>query len=279
MPDENSPSVQTFLRFVEERFGDFKNRVAELMSALAADDKQQKVARARAALDAAISLRQSLAQRDQPGWLQPITNTLQNYVTHQGHPSPGTDLIQAIGRYYGAAVDHKWVFDLSDDRGFDFDGIFRKYETESRIPELFDTLVELLEKIIQCKEVDSRKVVHTLETIIATLKKNRNGSYFSVMGTWNFAGTYLQKLAWNAFADIPVLKTLVASLRETLDEVNTEMEKVHDNMRTDLHRQLQAEFPVLSYRALPLPTPLAIADPSEIDSKAAPPSAHEQQGQ
>lgn len=268
MPDEDNPTVQTFLRFIQERFGDFRNRLAELMNALAADDKPQRVARAKAALEAANSLRQALSQRDQPDWLQPIINTLQNYVSNQGHPSPGSQLIEAIGLHYGAAIAHKWVFDFSDDRGFDFDGVFRRFEAESRIPELFDRLVELLDKIIQCEEVDSRKIIHTLETIVATLKKNRNGSYFSVMGTWNFVGTYLQKLAWNAFLDIPVLKTLVKSLRETLDEMNKEMEKVHGQMRADLHQQLQAEFPVLEYRVLPLPGPLGLPDETIIETQS-----------
>jgi hypothetical protein len=125
--------------------------------------------------------------------------------------------------------------------------------------------VEILEKIIRCDELDSRKIIHDLETIIATLKKNRNGSYFGVMGSWNFVSTYLYNLTWNAFSEIPVLKVLVKSLRETLDEMNKEMGKVHEDMRTDLHDQLQADFPVLEYHTLPIPEPLLLTDETIID--------------
>ncbi|MBU4273564.1 MAG: hypothetical protein KKE86_11380 [Planctomycetes bacterium] len=277
MPDQNNPSVETFVRFVEERFQDFRDRLSKLMSALAADDKQQKVARANTALEAANSLRQALAKQDQPGWLQPITNTLHNYVANAGHSSPGTELINAIGLHYGAVAGHKWAFEFSDDRGFDFDGVFRKYEDESRIPELFDKLVELLEKIVQCEDLDSRTVVRTLETIIATLKKNRNGSYFSVMGTWNFTGTYLKNIAWNMLLEIPFLKVPVKSLQKTMEQLDKEMEKVHENMRSDLHKQLHAEFPVLTYRALPIPEPLALTDETVIDAEVTPVGDREKQ--
>jgi hypothetical protein len=268
MPNQINPTIETFVRFVEERYRDFMNKLSEMMSSLAAEDKQQKLARAKVTLDAANSLQQSLALQDQPQWLQPITNALQNYVSTNGHPAHANELIRSIGYHFGKAEGHKWAFDFSEEKGFDFDGVFRKFESESRIPDLFDKIVELLEKIVLCDDLDSRKVVHTLESIIATLKKNRNGSYFGVMGSWDFVGTYLNKLAWSIFLEIPVLKVFVKPLRETLDEMNKEMDKLHENMQAELHSQLQAEFPVLEYHHLPIPEPLLLADETIIDVEA-----------
>jgi hypothetical protein len=240
------------------------------MAALATDDKPQKLVKARVALDRANSLSQALAQKDQPQWLQPISFALQQYINTNGHPFHGNELIRSIGFHFGAASEYKWAFEYSQDNGFDFDGVFNKYESESRIPDLFDKIVELLEKIIHCDDLDSRKVVNTLESIIATLKKNRNGSYFGVMGSWNFVGTYLHKLAWSVFLEIPVLKVFVKPLRETLYETNKEMDKLHENMRTELHCQLQAEFPLLEYHYLPIPEPILLKDETIIDVEATP---------
>ncbi len=268
MPNQNSSSIETFNNFVIERFGDFKNSLAAFIAALAQDDKQQKIDKAKIALDAANSLRLAFAQKDHPAWLNSLATSLQNYVTSNGHPSHGNDLIRAIGLHFGAVEDHKWAFEFSDDKGFDFDGVFRKYESESQIPKLFDKIVELLEKIIQCEDLDSRKIIQTLEAIIATLKKNRDGSYFGMMGSWNFVSTYLHNLAWNVFLEIPVLKIFVKPLRDTLDDMNKEMEKLHENMQTELHNRLQADFPVLEYHDLPIPEPLALTDETIINVEA-----------
>jgi hypothetical protein len=271
MSTEAEPAFEAFLRLVEERFNGLKSRLKELVAVLSADDKQQKLGSAAKALKAAKTLQQALAQRDQPAWLAPLIQALQNYVSHEGQHRLGAALLEAIGLHYRAMVDHQWAFASSDGRGFDFDAVFHKYEAESNLSDLFDELVELLEKIVECEDVDSRRMIHTLEIMIATLKKNRKGSFFAIMGTWNFVGTYLRNVAWNALSDIPGLRVLVTSLRETLDQVNAEMNKMHENMRSDLRRQLQADFPALEYQQLSLPAPL----PLEVDTvaKTAPTSA------
>jgi hypothetical protein len=263
MGNRKSSSEEVFLRLIHERYDDFKHRLSELMRALCMNDSPAKTERAKAALDAATSLEAALATQDRPNWLQPFTFALQHY--NPADLNRAFTLIETIGNHRAAVTNHKWAFDVSDDKGFDFDAVFKKYEAESRIPELFDKLVELLEHIVQCKDLDSRMVVQTLESIIATLKKNRNGSFFGVVGTWDFVGTYLKKIAWNAFEKIPVLNVLVKSLRETLDDLNKEMEKVHERIRIELRTQLHADFPVLEYHALPIPEPLALTDETIID--------------
>ena len=54
MPKQNNPSVEAFLRFVNERYGDFKNRLTELMQALCQNDSTQKAQKAKAALEPAV---------------------------------------------------------------------------------------------------------------------------------------------------------------------------------------------------------------------------------
>ena len=268
MSNQNTPSVEAFLRFVNERFNDFKNRLAELMQVLCMNDSAEKARRAKLAFEAAKSLETALASQDHPAWLSPLTAALQSY--QPDHPSLAQQLMQAIGNNCAAATNHQWAFDFSDESPFDFDGLYERFEAESRVPELFDKLVGLLNEIVQSGQIDSIRVLHTLETIIATLKKNRNGSYFGVLGTWNFAGTWLKNIAWGTFLEIPILRVLVKALRETLEELDKEMGKVQMGMQTELHNQLNAEFPALEYRPLPLPAPLALTDETVIDAKVAP---------
>lgn len=268
MSNQKNPSIEAFLRFVNERYNDFKNRLTELMQVIGMKDSTEKVKRAKAALEAAQSLETALASQDRPTWLHPFVHALQQYNPEHGHLA--FPLIQTIGNNYGAMSDHKWAFDFSDEKPFDFDGLYGRYEADSKIPELFDKLMELLEEIVQSGQIDSVRVLHSLETIIATLKKNRKGSFFSVVMTWNFVGTYLKNIAWATLLEIPLLKVPVKALQETLEELNKEMGKVQTGMQTELHTQLNAEFPALEYRPIPLPAPLALTDETVIDAKVAP---------
>jgi hypothetical protein len=268
MTNENSLDVDAFLRSVNQRFGDFKARLGELLDLLVMGSDEDKLAKAKETLDVATTLQSVLSPQDQPQWIGPVIGSLRSYIRSNGHVAHAPNLVTTIASNFDRAVNHKWAFAHSDDQGFDFDGVFRRHESESQIPELFDKLVELLEKIVRCEELDSRKVIHTLETIIATLKRNRNGSYFSVVCTWNFTATYLKNIAWNTLLEIPLLRIPVKALRETMDQLDKEMEKVHENTQADLHNQLHAEFPVLVYRAPPIPEPLALTDGTVIDVKA-----------
>jgi hypothetical protein len=278
MADRNGPDVEVFLRSVNERFLDYKARLTELLHTLVTGSDKDKLEKAKQTLAVALTLQSVLSRQDQPLWLQPIISVLQTYVQSNGHAGHAPNLVTTIASNFEPAANHKWAFEPpSDDKGFDFDGLFRKYEAESQIPRLFDELVGLLEKIVQCEKLDSRRVIHTLETIIATLKKNRDGSYFSVMGSWNFTGTYLKNMAWNMLLEIPMLRVPVKALRETMEQLDKEMEKVHENMQTELHKQLHAEFPVLAYHALPLPEPLALTDETVIDANATPVADPEKQ--
>ena len=266
MTTQNGPDVDVFLRSVESRFQNFKTCLSQLLHLLVTGADNEKVAKAKETLDIATTLQSVLSRQDQPQWLEPVISSLRPYIQTNGSPGFATGLVTTIASNYQPTVNHQWAFEHSDGEGFDFDGVFRRCEAESKIPELFDRLVEILDKIVQCEDLDSRKVIHTLETIIATLKANRNGSYFSVICTWNFAATFLKKVAWSTFLEIPILKIPVQALRETLEQTDKEFEKVHENMRSDMNNQLHAELPVLAYRPLSIPEPLALTDETVIDA-------------
>ena len=268
MPNQTNPTVEAFLRFVNERYNDFKSRLTELMQVLCLNDSAEKARRAKLALEAAKSLEAALASQDRPAWLQPLAAALQTYQPDQAHLAQ--PLMQAIGNNCAAATNHQWAFDFSDEHPFDFDGLYERYEAESKIPELFDKLVELLDEIVQSGQIDSIRVLHTLETIIATLKKNRSGSYFGVLGTWNFVATYLKNIAWDTFLEVPILRVPVKALRETMEQLDKEVGKLQMGMQTELQKQLNAEFPALEYKSLPLPAPLALTDETVIDVEATP---------
>lgn len=264
MPDQLRPSETAFLRMVDERYGQFRDRLREFAATLAGTNQQDKIEKASRLLAAASALKDALADPDQPTWLQPITTATQNYSQHPTNGHVIGVLADAIGTHYGAAVQHDWAFMPSDDGAFDFDALYELHQSQSQIPVLFDKLIESLEKVVQCDDLDSRRAIHALEMIIATLKKNQKGSFFSLICTWDFTAVFIKNVAWELLAEIPGLRAVVKAVRETMGEIDTAMTKLHRDVATDLHKKLAVEFPALEYRPIPLPELLALSNESDI---------------
>ncbi|MFH1919552.1 MAG: hypothetical protein ABIP48_06695 [Planctomycetota bacterium] len=247
-------STEAFLGLVQERLDDLRGRLDELVQLLPQEDRDQKVTTARAALEAANVLNVALAREDQPSWLAAIREALSRYC-HTPGANHAVLVMNALTRHYVAIKEHSFDFGTSGVEPFDFDGVYERYRSESRVPELFDKLIEILEKIVQCKELDSRSVVEALETIIATLRKNREGSFFSMVCSWDFFRTYMKNVAWEQFESIPVLGPFVTALHTTIGEMDKEMSNVYQGMNKDLIGRVSAEFPALTYQPLALPAP------------------------
>ena len=276
----NQSSVETFLRFVGERFAEFKDKFNKVIAVLGGTNPNEKIPAVKAALDAGTALQSALSSQDHPAWLGPLMNAMNEYVARAGDSHGAMKLIATIGGYYAAMNNHQWTFGVVGETPFDFDGLYRNYEAASTIPELFDRLVALLEEIVKSKQIDSCRVIQALETIIATLKRNRNGSYFSVVCTWDFVGTYLKNIGWNVLKEVPLLRVPVNALLETLQKMDKEMSKLHEGIQTDLQKQLNTEFPSLTYQPLSLPEPLLVLpEETVIDVESKPTGADEKPSQ
>ena len=260
--NQHNAAIDTFLRFTAQRLSELQDAMKQLMPALAGENKADKVAKARVALAAVDALQLALHTQDHPPWMRPLNQALTTYVQNDGRVNVANDLAM----HYAGVVSHQWAFDFSDDKAFDFDGLYRRYREQSRIPELFDALVKILEEIVKSEALDSRTVAQSLETIIASLKKNRDGSYFAVLGTWRVLTCVVRNVAWSWLSEGP-LKILAKGLRDTLEELDKEMEKLHTGIQGELQQRFRTELPTLAYTPSPLPPPLAIADGSAIDAE------------
>ncbi len=264
MAKDQEASVALFRRFLAERFDEFKGRLADLIRVLATNDQADKLRAANAALESAKNLRQALSQGDQPSWLLPFERSLTAYVANNANATVGQALITTFGNSYADVQRHEWSFEAMAESSFDFDGLYREFEDSSRIPELFDKLVNLLEQILKSGAVDSVRVLRQLELIIASLRKNRKGSYFSVVMTWKFGGYYLKNVLWGIVKEIPVVRVPVIALRETMEEIDNEMTNLHSGMNAAIDERLEAHFPLLEYHPFSTPQPLALTDESSI---------------
>ena len=260
-------SVDVFMRTLDERFAAFKQCLHMFLHALTAAPQPVGADAARNALQSAEDLSRSLSSHDQPPWLSPILNALRSHVPHVDKDANRRALVDVIMPEYGLILKHTWSFvaaaSPSEDASsaVDFDRLYEDCREQSRVTELFDLLIERLEQIVALLDVDSRRVIQALTRIIETLKKNRRASYFSTVASWDFVISVFRKSVWAELCKIPVLGSLLTSLREGFEETDEAMSKLHSEMQQRVNDQITTELAILSYdpRRLPeLPAPQRI---------------------
>jgi hypothetical protein len=253
-----SEPIAFFLRFLEERFTIFRQKLDNLLQVVTNHDPKQKVEACRATLDALTDLKRSMSSGDHPDWIRAVGHRLNWYVSHYQQSDAGHKLLKTIIEQYPQILAQRWNFDGNTViESVDFDAVYTRYYGASRVPELFEELLAKIEQIIDSGEIDSLRVIRSLEKLVATIRRNIRGSYFSTAGTLQFAVTLLRNYLWEALSEIPAIGSLVKAVKATIEELDVEMAQVHDDMRQEIAAQVQADLPMLEYSrgALPAPQP------------------------
>lgn len=244
----SSTSHEVFVAALQERFDEFKKNVDQLIEALSAGSLEGKCLAATKLSQSADDIKRMLVEKDQPRWLLHIIRSLNSNRGNLEISRQCFDLTKSIATVYKSIQDHRWTFVSNGLDGIDFDAIFEACRSESRIPELFDKLVASLDELIATSEIDSVRVIQALKKLSETLRKNRKGSYFSTLASWDAVAGVLKKWVWVELEKLPLLGGLVTALLETLEETDAEMLKLHAAMQAEVNKQIAAEFAMLSYQ-------------------------------
>lgn len=258
-------SLNFFLRLVREKHAAMKQQADTLFKEMARDNLDSKKAQASSTKERATDLRGLLSSKDVPGWLDHSITTL---VQFSNGTLPPEDFLTNMVAWKPELDRHTWIFETVDDIAVDFDAIYERYRNQSRLPELFDAAIQILEEIQASGEVDSVAMLNALKKVIATIKKAKNGSYFSVHSAWNFLWTFVENYLWNELSAIPGLGTAAAALRTAIESINDEMVSLHSKIDGEMRVTVEAEIkklegktstPFLAYNkngySLPAPGP------------------------
>jgi len=258
-------SVDFFLRFLNERFQAFRAALSSFLHTLALEDRAKKLDTAQAVLAALDDLKRAMSSNDHPNWIAPLEQKLNWYCKRApSQADAGLQVINTVLKLNSNIESQKWNFaDSAANSAIDFAAIYQEYYRSSRVPELFDELVTQLEQIIESGEIDSLTTVKALEKLIATIRKNARGDYFSTRGAWEFTQLFFKNLSIELLENIPGLKHAVKAVRKTMSELDLEMSQVHDQVKQRLTESLAGDLPMLEYKPLALPAPM-----SEPEEKA-----------
>jgi len=234
------------MRFVTEKHQELIKALDNLVQSLVSEDLNSKKALAQIAFQKANDLKSAVSSQDCPSWLPSLIDGLNYFNT--GEWAQG-NLIDHIIRNITPIKGHAWIFEDQSKTAFDFDSIFEHYKSESKLPELFDEIIRILEEIEACGEIDSLAMISALDKVISTIKKNKDGSYFSLNSAWAFLISFLKNYMWGELSKIPILGTALEALEKTIKETNEEMFKVHSQVQKEMARTVEVEVKGLKDKA------------------------------
>ncbi len=242
----DNQSVEFFLRFLREKHQLFISSINELFANLVDENKDSKKLAAENSKEAAIVLKNNLSDQDVPGWLQQSIKSLEWYLRNLNTSGANNNLLKRLIGIQSEMNNHQWKFELSNDTlAFDFDSIYEKCKNESKIDELFESIITLLQKIISSGEIDSIKTMSVLEKLIATLKKHEKASYFSINSMYDFLLHLMKNVLWAQLESLPVIGPITKGLKKTIEETGIELEGLTAKMKSEMIIRYETEFKLL----------------------------------
>lgn len=226
------------MRFVTEKHQELIKSLDDLISTLVSENLDSKKTFSQVSLQKANDLKSAVSTQDCPSWLPSLITWLTNF---NGGKWNQATLINHIIQSISSIKGHVWVFEDQAKTAFNFDAIFEHYKSESKLPELFNEIIRILEEIKVSGVIDSLAMINALGKVISTIKKNKDGSYFSLNSAWAFLIDFLRNYMWAELSKIPVLGTALEALEKTIKEANEEMFKVHTQVQKEMARTVEAE--------------------------------------
>ncbi|CAJ1817750.1 hypothetical protein PEKONANI_01657 [Aeromonas jandaei] len=245
-----SESFDFFFRFLKERHEELKNDFTELKKALVLEDKAAKLNACKKTYSSADNLSKSLSSKDQPGWLSDLISGCKWYITNNGLSQINHELYDKyLVKHQSAVMYHTWDYlRNSSKENYSFDEIYERFKKDSKLQELFDALISTLEKIILSDQIDSIRTKMSLEQLLAMLKQNQTGSYFSTMASWEFLKSFTHNLVWESLDDIPVVKNLKKAFEKTVLDMDVELDVLHKNIAEEMKAKYNTTVQTLTYK-------------------------------
>lgn len=265
----NNAAQEFFFTTVKARQEELKQSVEKLLDTLfSSSPSTARSAAAHETGEVAKGLRGILHEQFRPRWPGSLIDNL-----HRIENAPDNELGATAARRIASVTlpelsRHTWQFEVSDSSAIDFDAIFETARESNQIPNLFDEVIGFLQRIVDSGHIDSVRLLKELETIIATLKKGRTGSYVATRSSWFFFMSWARETGWEALGEIPVLGAAVRGLRGAMAKTDEAMQKMHNDFSAEAINRVKSDLPQLVYNPPPLPAMLPGPDVIDVEAKS-----------
>lgn len=244
-----SESVKFILRLVKEKHEIVKACLNKLFEVLPSDAHADKVHSNEALLDACHALKGILSDADRPKWLSHLISEATIYNQHHKTTGHNFRLLNNIVAQRQAVLSHAWSFEAGGvEVDYNFDSLYLRFKEESNLQLCFESMVSILEKMIESGEIDSFTALRSIEQLISVIKQNQEGSYFSVMASWEFVTSFTKNLIWQELSSLPVVKQLKTAFEKTVQDMDVELGNLHTEIAEEMKNKYKTTISSLAHK-------------------------------
>ena len=247
---ENNVSAELLLNLIQEKYGVYKSSFSSLLSILSENDQANKIRANQTLLSSSNDLANILANGDRPNWLNHTISITTRYQQQNKNTGSSWHLLKELMKIYAQATQHNWDFSSQGNiENYDFNEIYEAYRKNSDLTSLFESLIKVLNEMVNSGEIDSIKAISALNELISTLNQNKNSSYFSTMASWEFVKSFTKNVIWEQVNNIPGIKPCVKAFEKTMSDMDIEMDALHKGIAEELQNKYKMTIKsALTYR-------------------------------
>lgn len=241
MPAESSDGP--FKRFIIEKHTRVQQLLEQLLVQFIFDAKVEKVNAANQLLGALATLRNNLASKDVPSWLGQLEKSLTHFKDSPDTLEFRTGLLERLTACRPLIASHQWNFsEGADPSVIDFDSISKDAKSESRIPEIFDSLIKLLQECLDSNELDSVKARAAIERLLATLRAKESRTLFGMITTSRFTQQFIRNWLIGELKKLPIAGGAVEAFLKAADDLAAEDALLLKSMNDGTQELARTEF-------------------------------------
>lgn len=241
---------------VRRHFQMVRDSVDQMVRAVAVGDPRRLQTLASELYGTMVQIENLVAMASRPPWTAQLKIAVQPAraagFTELAHRET---LALVLASIFSDVSRFKWQSDVAteNDLAIDFDQLFVRFRDEALLPDLFERLAQSLQALLDspAEEIDSRRVHRALRMMVALLRKNQHGSYFSMVVTLDFVGGVFRHWVYNEIVKLPAVGGLLKAIIGALEETRSKMALTHQRMQSEVQKAKESpgELPSLEYSA------------------------------
>lgn len=166
-----------------------------------------------------------------PNWVGILYSSANDVCNEPDSVSFRKKLFDDIKDYTLAISNHNWELG-GIDADFDFEAIYKKYKSESKIDELFDEIISILEQLLTDENVEDKD--KKIQVLISIVRNNKKKSCYADEAIITALYNFLIETSC-LFLGIPTVAPLIRSLIEVLKNLVVS----YDNVKTKTNEEIK----------------------------------------
>jgi hypothetical protein len=178
-----------------------------------------------------------LGDSDTPQWVNQINEKSQDLIKDFGNLNKRRKLIDIIHQLRTEMTLHDWKIGGYDSKT-NFESIYQKYKEESKLPDLFDELILLIEKMLSDSSFDLGKAENKFKFLLTVIRTNINKSFYSDQSVVNYLLYFIKEFLLNLSSRIPGVKEFLDAMIATAKKIKEEMDETKTKTEDEVVKML-----------------------------------------